>query len=177
MKRKVPQLDAPVSRKRVLSVQEAELWRSVMEDTTNPKPKKETASAVAAEKPKTTQGVKKTKPPPQPHRLDSASRAKIHKGKAVIDATLDLHGFTVDVAHRMLVRFVARMQSDVTRIVLVITGKGRAPQSGILRAQLPHWLEILPLCEQVSGFSPAGIAHGGEGAWYIKIRKRSAGKT
>lgn len=145
-----------------------------MENGKLPKQKAEAVAAAtqALAAPEVKKPVKKALP--TPHKLDSASRSKILKGKAAIDATLDLHGFTVDVAHRMLVRFVGRMQGSVTRIVLVITGKGRAPQSGILRAQLPHWLELAPLREQVSGFSPAGAAHGGEGAWYIKIRKITA---
>lgn len=170
MKRKIPQLDAPLSRRRALSAQEAELWRSVMEKGAVPKQKAEAVVAAATQAPEVKKPVKK-KTPPVPHKLDNASRSRIHKGKLEIAAKLDLHGFTVDVAHRMLVRFIGRMQGSATRIVLVITGKGRAPQSGILRSQLPHWLELSPLREQVSGFSPAGAAHGGEGAWYVKIRK------
>ncbi len=174
MKRRPPQLDAPLIRRRVLLPHEAELWRSVMDNSPLPKYKPEVTLAKPAPEVEVKKPVKLMKL--QAHKLDNVSRSKINKGKLEIAATLDLHGFTVDIAHRMLVQFVGRLQQSSPRVVLVITGKGRAPQSGILRAQLPHWLELSPLREQVSGYSPAGAAHGGEGAWYIKIRKLAVKK-
>lgn len=155
-------------------MQEVELWRNVMEGKTPPlhvpeitigKPKQVKPPSTVSQKPKKILA---------PHVLDNATRSNIYKGKTDIHAVLDLHGFTVEGAYQQLLRFIAMVQGTHSRIVLVITGKGRAPQSGILRAQLPRWLEIPPLREQVSGFCHAGDSHGGEGAWYIKIRKRMA---
>lgn len=180
MKRRLPQLDPPVPRRRILTPQEAALWRSAMEQSAGhhlPPASAEPPSlppaehAPAREVPRSA--LPKPKPTPlAPHAMDGQTRARIRKGRTDIDATLDLHGYTVEAAYQMLVRFVARMQGESARVLLVITGKGRAPQSGILRAQLPHWLELLPLREQISSFSLAGKDHGGEGAWYLRLRKR-----
>jgi DNA-nicking Smr family endonuclease len=156
----------------VLSAQEIELWRSVTEGKTPPRHVPEAKLPPSASLPKTDKFLKKTKPLPAPHMMDNATRNHIYKGKTDIYAVLDLHGFNVEAAYQQLLRFVAMMQGTHSRVVLVITGKGRAPQSGILRTQLPHWLEIPPLRDQVGGFCTAGDSHGGEGAWYIKIRKR-----
>lgn len=171
MKRRIPSLDRPVSRRRVLTAHERELWHSHMgegplTETSEPEPEPDEVFAVTpAKKPAKKKVVK-------PQALDRGDRSKIHKGKSRIDATLDLHGFTVEVAYHMLLRFITQAQGETGRVVLVITGKGRAPQSGILRTQLPHWLELPPLSALVSGFGPAGRTHGGDGAWYVRIRKR-----
>lgn len=179
MKRRIPQLDPPVPRRRVLSAQETELWYSIMgvsaedEELVGEDEQEEALSSP----PKKTKKLVKRKAPQPPQPMDGATRTRIRKGKAAIEATLDLHGYTVEVAYSLLLGFIARNIQQGTRVVLVITGKGRAPQSGILRAQLPRWLEIPPLKDQVSTFSLADRSHGGEGAWYIRLRKSRLGKT
>ena len=52
------------------------------------------------------------------------------------------------------------------RLVLVITGK-----SGVLRRQVPQWLNLPDLRNVVVGFETAAIGHGGEGALYVRLRR------
>ncbi len=56
-------------------------------------------------------------------------------------------------------------------LVLIITGKGRR-SGGTLREELPRWLRESPLREAIIAYDVAGPRHGGEGAWYVRIRKR-----
>ena len=61
--------------------------------------------------------------------------------------------------------------------MLVITGKGARPGSdphaerGVLKRQVPLWLESAELRPLVVGFESAGIGHGGQGALYVRVRR------
>ena len=59
--------------------------------------------------------------------------------------------------------------------MLVITGKGQPAASGeargVLRRQLPLWLSLPELRSLVLGFDAAHAAHGGDGAFYIRLRR------
>jgi DNA-nicking Smr family endonuclease len=71
-------------------------------------------------------------------------------------------------------RFLRSAQADGARIVLVITGKGaRDPydERGVLRRQVPLWLESADLRSLIVGFETASAGHGGEGALYVRIRR------
>jgi DNA-nicking Smr family endonuclease len=58
--------------------------------------------------------------------------------------------------------------------VLVITGKGvRAGEPGVLRRQVPLWLGLAEFRDAVVGFEEAHMAHGGEGALYVRLRRQS----
>jgi DNA-nicking Smr family endonuclease len=104
------------------------------------------------------------------------------RGAVAIDARIDLHGLTQAAAHRKLVRFLLDAQDSGARMVLVITGKGRAPKSqtaddfgtretGVLRRVVPEWLSAADLRAVVVGFDEAAQSHGGSGALYVRIRK------
>jgi DNA-nicking Smr family endonuclease len=41
-----------------------------------------------------------------------------------------------------------------------------------LRRQVPLWLELPDFRDQVLGFEAANLGHGGEGALYVRIRRR-----
>ena len=57
--------------------------------------------------------------------------------------------------------------------MVVITGKGAGGdgERGVLRRQVPQWLRLPEFRAYVVGFEDAHIAHGGEGALYVRIRK------
>ena len=57
------------------------------------------------------------------------------------------------------------------RLVLVITGKGRGGEIGVLRRQVPQWLGLPEFRALVVGFEDASVNHGGEGALYIRVRR------
>ncbi len=99
----------------------------------------------------------------------------VARGKEPIDARLDLHGLTQSEAHAALLRFLRNAHARDARLVLVITGKGRGGEPGVLRRQVPHWLGLPEFRALVVGFEDAHIAHGGEGALYVRVRRTRGG--
>jgi DNA-nicking Smr family endonuclease len=124
--------------------------------------------------------VKRTAPPAPPPLtpFDEKLRQRLGRGRAEIDARIDLHGLRQDEAHRMLRSFIMAEQARGSRVVLVITGKGRSPssdpfaESGVLKRQLPHWISAADLRPLIVSYDEAGRGHGGEGAFYIRLRRR-----
>lgn len=118
--------------------------------------------------------------PPRPPGLapiDRRLKQKLARGREAIDATIDLHGLTQAEAHAALVRFLRNARAGGARLVLVITGKGArsddfAADRGVLRRQVPLWLRSSELRDSVIGFDWAHAAHGGEGALYVRIRRK-----
>ena len=112
------------------------------------------------------------KPAPPPLTpLGRRKRSRVARGHEAIDGRLDLHGLTQSEAHAALLRFLRAASARGARLVLVITGKGGDDGRGILRRQLPHWLALPDLRALVVGFEQASTRHGGEGAWYISVRR------
>lgn len=103
--------------------------------------------------------------------IDRRNAKKMHAGKITLDATLDLHGLTQAEAHQRLISFVQSAVQNDYRMVLVITGKGRAG-GGILRAKLPQWLRQAPLAPHINAIDHAVQRDGGTGAYYIRLRRR-----
>lgn len=101
--------------------------------------------------------------------LTAQERAKkLHKiGKVIIEARLDLHGLTRNLAHHRLQHFIAMAYYDRLKWVLIITGKGHPDNPQTLKKLLPDWLEQMPL---VTGYAVAKDAHGGEGAHYVRLK-------
>ncbi|WP_104493155.1 Smr/MutS family protein [Paracoccus denitrificans] len=124
-------------------------------------------------------------PPPrealhaQPLRMDHKTHRQMSRGKLVPEARIDLHGMTLAVAQPVLTRFILQARAEGRRLVLVITGKGReggpdAPlpvRPGALRHNVPHWLHMPPLNAMVLQVRPAHRRHGGEGAYYVYLRR------
>ncbi|MEO1747742.1 MAG: Smr/MutS family protein [Pseudomonadota bacterium] len=109
---------------------------------------------------------------PQVYEIERPTHRKLAKGRLPIDARLDLHHQTQDQAHQSLIHFLSTSRKNGHRHVLVITGKGRSPNSqGVLRKMLPIWIATPPLNALVSGIRHASRDHGGEGAWYIRLKR------
>jgi DNA-nicking Smr family endonuclease len=113
--------------------------------------------------------AKSVVPPLEP--LTRRMKGRVAKGKHAIDARLDLHGFTQHEAHSVLLRFLRNAHARDARLVLVITGKGRGGEIGVLRRQVPQWLGLPEFRALVVGFEEAHIGHGGEGALYVRVRR------
>ena len=111
---------------------------------------------------------KSTKPPQA--RIDMRSRRRLQRGALPIDATLDLHGLTLAEAERVLAGFIARQGARGSVWLLVITGKGTRGE-GKLRAALPGWMATPAIAHWVVEHGEAAIAHGGSGAFYLRLRK------
>lgn len=110
---------------------------------------------------------------PPPAVLGRRMRARVARGKERIDGRLDLHGLTQSEAHAALLRFLRAAASRGARLVLVITGKGARGdgERGVLKRQVPQWLSLPEFRALVVGYEDAHIAHGGEGALYVRVRR------
>lgn len=115
-----------------------------------------------------------------PVRMDHRKHEKMRRGKMSPDARIDLHGMTVANAHAVLTSFLLSAHGRGDRLVLVITGKGRAPDvhhgsmsghKGVLRQSVPRWLALAPLAQIVLQVAPASQRHGGEGAYYVYLKR------
>jgi len=104
-------------------------------------------------------------------------KQRVARGKETIDGRLDLHGLTQSEAHATLLHFLRSASSRAARLVLVITGKGvrgGEGERGVLKRQVPQWLRLPEFRAFVLGFEEAHIAHGGEGALYVRVRRPRA---
>ena len=113
--------------------------------------------------------------------VDPAIHKKVRRGRIDIDGRIDLHGMTQAEARDTLRRFIGTRAARGDRTVLVITGKGvrtdndyiaAMTERGILRTMLPIWLSEPGMSALVSGWSVAARGHGGEGAWYVRLRRQ-----
>ena len=178
------------SRRRVLSYEERVLWTTVtkaiapLRAAARLAPDAQSEPAVESAKPaRPAARPRRVSPQPAPPKpapppltpLGRRMKQRVARGKEKIDARLDLHGLTQSEAHGDLLRFLRNAHARDARLVLVITGKGRGPEPGVLRRQVPQWLGLPEFRALVIGFEDAHATHGGEGALYIRVRRtRSA---
>jgi DNA-nicking Smr family endonuclease len=182
-----------VSRRRSLSDEEAALWSGIARSITplrrtkkRPDPQDQAAatgmSPVPDPHPVRRASAIAEKPPPLAP-LDRRSKQRIASGRMPIDARLDLHGFTQKDEHAALLRFLKGAQAAGAKVALVVTGKGTArsrptrdhyagpAEPGVLRRQVPLWLSLPEFRPFVISVEDAHIAHGGQGALYVRLRR------
>ncbi len=114
-----------------------------------------------------------------PVRMDRKRFGQMKKGRLSPEARIDLHGMTLAQAHPALTRFILEAVADASRLVLVVTGKGKVrdesgpipERHGVLRHQVPHWLNSMPLKPHVLQIAEAHVKHGGQGAYYVYLRR------
>lgn len=106
---------------------------------------------------------------------DRRTADKLRRGKIPVEAVLDLHGLHQGEAQAELFRFLQISAEAGRRCVLVITGKGgRAGggEAGVLRRMFPLWLGLAPVSGVVLAHSPAHPRDGGDGAFYVLLRRK-----
>ena len=94
---------------------------------------------------------------------------KTRRGKIVFDGKLDLHDLTQPEAFSKLRHGIIRSFNQNKKCILVVTGKGLRGQ-GVLRQNLPTWLEHPDIRHVIAEYAPAHIKHGGGGAWYVFLK-------
>src|SRR5258706_11059271 len=105
--------------------------------------------------------------------VDRRQAERLSRGRLVVEATLDLHGLTQAAARERLDVFIAAQSEAGRRCVLVITGKGLMKEDGgVLRQQVPRWLNQSPNRGRVLAFDYAQPKHGGMGALYVLLKRR-----
>ena len=116
----------------------------------------------------------------QPVAMDRRTYDQVKRGKRRPEGRIDLHGMTLAQAHPALTRFLFDSHAKDRRLVLVITGKGKDKDGGgpipvrrgVLKHQVPHWLETPPLNQLVLQVAEANLKHGGSGAYYVYLKRR-----
>ena len=182
--------------RREVTREELRLWRAVLRDTTPlPGHGMPTAAEPAVASPQTpaageaepSSSSSSLRHPPSPKinttlprldpghspGLDRRNAERLRKGRMTIEATLDLHGLTQETAHLALIRFLRNAAEAERRCLLVVTGKGTGHESGgVLRTQVPRWLNEPEIRQGVLGFCHAQPKDGGDGALYVLLRRR-----
>ena len=74
-----------------------------------------------------------------PTGIDTGTWTRFRTGRLPTLRTLDLHGRTAQAAHTALHHFLRTAHADQVRCVEIITGRGQAG-GGVIRRELPHWL-------------------------------------
>lgn len=114
-----------------------------------------------------------------PVHMDRKAFTRMKRGKLKPEARIDLHGLRLDRAHPALTHFILTSHAAGRRLVLVITGKGKRGADdgpiptprGVLKHHVPQWLALPPLSQAVLQVSQAHVSHGGEGAYYVYLRR------
>ena len=119
-------------------------------------------------------------PTDSPPKMDKKVFGRLKKGQLKPEARIALHGMAVADAHGARNAVVFRAHAQGLRLVLVITGKGdrrdvglMPVERGVLRRQVPEWLRLPPLSSAVLDMTVAHRRHGGEGAIYVYLRRKS----
>jgi DNA-nicking Smr family endonuclease len=167
--------------KRPLKPEEMRVW-GLVAATVHPLAGREPPNAAAAARPNADDAparlpaatlVRTAQPRPRADldAIEPRRKHRIAKERDPIGARLDLHGLDQDRARSVLEAFLRRAWDDGYRAVLVITGKG-VQGDGVLRRRAPEWLAAPHLAPIVAGISEAHRRHGGEGAFYVALKRK-----
>jgi len=113
--------------------------------------------------------------------LDDSWEKRIASGALIPEMTVDLHGHTLESAHRRLNQTLGQALFRNVRVLLVITGNPRPIASssphgerarGAIRAEIGDWLAHSGHADAIASVRNAHPRHGGKGALYIILRRK-----
>ena len=104
------------------------------------------------------------------------------KDKSIRISEIDLHGFTLDEANKTVDRFINESYEKGINKVRIVTGKGLHSDNeknpyiskdlSILRYSIPEYIKKNnDLMKLIIEFKEATIQDGGDGAFYIHLKK------
>ena len=107
--------------------------------------------------------------------------SKIIKNKKEVIKTIDLHGFSLDNANKVIEELIVRFFEESVNKIIVITGKGLRSKNtsnpyvskdlSILRYSVPEFIQSRTnLMKIIKQIKEADIEDGGEGAFYIYLK-------
>jgi DNA-nicking Smr family endonuclease len=111
------------------------------------------------------------RPAAAPEDVEPNRKRRLTRERDPIEARIDLHGFGRFEAEDQLRGFLTASQARGMRAVLVITGQGRLG-GGVIRAAFAEWMHAPALRSVVSGYTVAHQRHGGNGAFYVTLRRK-----
>jgi DNA-nicking Smr family endonuclease len=143
----------------------------IVQPPESPPPAK-TKPAKQAQPPPPATRARAPPPPSGPRAIEPGRMRRIAREREDMGPRLDLHGLTQDEARAQLNAFLTRAHADGWRAVMVITGKG-SRGDGVLRRYAPEWLAAPDLRHVVAGVAEAHRRHGGAGALYVALKRRT----
>ena len=107
---------------------------------------------------------------------------KFQNKKTFKTRSIDLHGYTLDEANKTVENFINKSFSENVNKLIVVTGKGLHSNNekdpyvskdlGILKYSVPEFItNNLALMNKINEIKDAKIEDGGEGAFYIYLKK------
>ena len=103
--------------------------------------------------------------------LQFKSMKALKQGKYPIQAQLDLHGYNVSEAAKLVDKFISRTQTHCQTASLIIHGQGKRSTQGraILKEAIALWLQH---DSRVLAYCSAQPKDGSTGASYVLIKKK-----
>ncbi|WP_338331666.1 Smr/MutS family protein [Acetobacter sp. LMG 32666] len=102
--------------------------------------------------------------------VDDYSWRRFHQGDMRVEKRLDLHGMVAQEAFVRLMEFMDVAAHRGLRCVEIITGLGTGHEGGILRRELPHWLERPEMRSRILGLAYPHM--GNKGSVRVLLRRR-----
>lgn len=109
--------------------------------------------------------------------LDGGWDKRLSRGSIAPDRTIDLHGYSLAMAHAALEAEIGDAVSCGDRVILLVTGKPPRPDSerpharGAIRASIADWLAGSRHASRIAAVRAAHPRHGGAGALYVILRR------
>ena len=104
--------------------------------------------------------------------FSSHGRLNSYKNKKVRpEGVIDLHGYRLHNARIALQKYILNAYEKNIRNILIITGKGYN-NKGILKKEVPLWLNDQNLMSLLVNFEIAPKEFGGDGALLVKIKNK-----
>lgn len=101
---------------------------------------------------------------------DANTARRLKRGELPIERALDLHGLSRDEAYRLLAKSISDWAMMGVKVCAIITGKGRGDE-GVLKRELPHWLNDARLRRYIIAAATAPKKYGGAGAVLLLLRR------
>ena len=108
----------------------------------------------------------------------------IKRGFFKIDKKIDFHGKNLIESEEIFINNILECYNLEKRCLLFVTGKGifksKNPDNidqpklyyGVIRSEFVNWANSKKVSKHILSFEQASIEHGGDGAFYVYLRKK-----
>ena len=115
-------------------------------------------------------------------KLPNKDNKSINK-KNFVTKSIDLHGYTLEEANKSIQDFINKSYEDNINKLIVVTGKGLhsnneknpyvSKELSILKYSVPEFIKKnIDLVKKISEIKSANIEDGGDGAFYIYLKRK-----